>query len=194
MPAPTVGSRHDFGHDLLPAIARRGELYAYSFEDLNRKPEPYWRDIGTLDSYYEASMDLVAVDPVFNLYDRDWPLRTLPRQEPPAKFVFAQETPEGRLGVALDSIVCSGAIVSGGRVERSIVGPGARVNSRARVANSVLMDGVDVGRDARVSNAIVDKWVKIPPGFVVGEDPEVDSCRFRVSPGGVVVISKGTEL
>ncbi len=189
-----VASRHDFGHDILPAFADRGELYAYTFEDLNRKVEPYWRDIGTLDSYYEASMDLVSVDPVFNLYDRDWPLRTRPRQEPPAKFVFAQESPEGRLGVALDSIVCSGAIVSGGRVERSIVGPGARVNSRARVVDSVLMDGVDVGRDARISGAIIDKWVHIPPGFVVGEDPEVDSCRFMVSPSGVVVIPKGTEL
>lgn len=192
--AARAGSRHDFGHDVLPAFAARGELYAYPFEDLNRKPEPYWRDIGTLDSYYAASMDLVAVDPVFNLYDRDWPLRTLPRQEPPAKFVFAQETPEGRLGVALDSIVCSGAIVSGGRVEGSIVGPGARVNSRARVVDSVLMEGVDVGRNARIRNAIVDKWVRIPPGFVVGEDPEVDSCRFTVSPAGIVVIPKGTEL
>lgn len=192
--APNPASRHDFGHDVLPSLAAAGHLFAYPFEDLNRKPEPYWRDIGTLDSYYAASMDLVAVDPVFNLYDQEWPLRSLPRQLPPAKFVFAQETPEGRLGVALDSIVCNGAIISGGRAERSIVGPGARINSRARVADSVLMDGVDIGRDARVARAIIDKWVKIPPGCVIGEDPEEDRRRFTVSPDGVVVIGKGAQL
>jgi glucose-1-phosphate adenylyltransferase len=172
----------------LPALADRGELVAYDFPDLNGKPEPYWRDIGTLDSYFEASMDLVSVDPVFNLYDRNWPLRTLPRQLPPAKFVFSQETPDGRLGVALDSIVCSGVVVSGGRVMRSVIGPGVRVNSRARVVDSVLMDGVDIGRDARVSRAIIDKGVEIPPGAVIGEDPTDDARRFTVSPNGVVVV------
>jgi glucose-1-phosphate adenylyltransferase len=192
--AKTSGTRHDFGHDILPAFAKTGELLAYSFEDLNRKPEPYWRDIGTLDSYYEASMDLVAVNPVFNLYDRDWPLRTLPRQLPPAKFVFGEETPEGRFGIALDSIVCNGAIVSGGRVERSVVGPGVRVNSKARVFDSVLLDGVTIGRDARVTRTIIDKGVQIPAGLVVGEDPDDDARRYLVSPDGVVVIAKGMAL
>jgi glucose-1-phosphate adenylyltransferase len=187
-------SRHDFGHDILPALAGTGQLYAFPFEDLNRKPEPYWRDIGTIDSYYEASMDLVAVDPIFNLYDAEWPLRSQPRQLPPAKFVFAQERPQGRLGIALDSMVCSGAILSGGRVERSIVGPGVRVNSYARVADSVLMDGVDVGRGARLSRVIVDKNVRIPAGLVVGEHPRRDRKRFTVSPGGVVVIPKDADL
>lgn len=192
--ADSADTRHDFGRDILPALAARGELLAFPFEDLNRKPEPYWRDIGTLDSYFEASMDLVSVDPVFNLYDSDWPLRTLPRQLPPAKFVFGQETPQGRFGIALDSIVCSGAVISGGRVERTIVGPGARVNSRARVVDSVLMDGVNVGRDARVSRTIIDKGVQVPDGFVVGEDPDDDARRFLVSPDGVVVIEKGAVL
>jgi glucose-1-phosphate adenylyltransferase len=187
-------SRHDFGHNVLPTLAETGRLYAYPFEDLNRKAEPYWRDIGTLDSYYAASMDLVAVDPVFNLYDREWRLRSQPRQLPPAKFVFAQGMSEGRFGFAADSIVCNGAILSGGRAERSIVGPGVRVHSRARVVDSVLMDNVDVGRDARISRAIVDKWVKITPGCVIGENPDDDRRRFTVSPEGVVVIGKGSTV
>lgn len=187
-------SRHDFGHDILPGLVDSGRLLACPFIDLNRKPEPYWRDIGTLDSYYEASMDLTTVDPVFNLYDPDWPLRTMPRQLPPAKTVFAQQEPGGRLGTALDSLICSGAVLSGGRVERTIVGPEVRVNSWAEVTDSVLMDGVDVGRHARVRRAIVDKRVKIPTGFVIGEDPEEDAKRFTVTESGIVVVAKGTVI
>jgi len=184
------GSRHDFGHDILPALARLGEVYAYPFLDENRKESRYWRDIGTLDAYYEASMDLVAVNPVFNLYDTEWPLRTYARQLPPAKLVFAQEEPGGRLGIALDSLICGGVIISGGRVERSILSPYARVNSYARVQDSVLMDGVDVGRGARVRRAILDKGVRIASGCVIGEDPEADRTRFTVTPKGIVVIPK----
>ncbi len=187
-------SRHDFGHDILPALCEEGRLRAYPFVDENRKETLYWRDIGTLDSYYESSMDLVAVDPVFNLYDKDWPLRTMPRQVPPAKFVFADEGPDARRGVALDSIVCGGAIVSGGQVERSVLSPEVRVNSYARVTESVLMDGVKVGRGARVHRAIVDKGVEIPANAVLGEDPEEDRKRFVVTDSGVVVIPRGTRL
>ncbi len=187
-------SKHDFGYDILPSLVRGGKLHAFPFVDENRKEQLYWRDIGTLDSYYEASMDLVAVDPVFNLYDREWPLRGLPSQLPPAKTVFAQEEPGGRLGIVLDSLVSGGVIVSGGRVERSILGPEVRVNSYAKVADSVLMDGVDVGRHARVRRTIVDKGVRIPPSFVVGEDPEEDRKRFLVTEGGVVVIPRDTHL
>ncbi len=183
-------SRHDFGHDILPHLVSSGQLVAYPFVDENRKQVLYWRDIGTLDSYYEASMDLVAVDPVFNLYDAGWPLRTLPRQLAPAKTVFAQERPGGRLGIVLDSILCGGVIVSGGRVERSILGPEVRVNSWAVVTDSVLMDGVDVGRHARVRRAIVDKGVRIPPGTVIGEDLEQDRRRFTVTDSGLVVIPR----
>ncbi len=187
-------TRHDFGHDILPALTASGEVYAFPFVDENRKETPYWRDIGTLDSYFEASMDLVAVDPVFNLYDASWPLRTLQPQLPPAKTVFAQEEPGGRLGIVLDSLISNGVIVSGGRVERSILSPLVRVNSFARVAECVLMDGVDVGRYARVRRAIVDKGVRIPASAVVGEDLEEDRKRFLVTEGGVIVIPRDTIL
>ncbi len=187
-------TRHDFGHDVLPALVGTGKLFAYPFVDENRKETAYWRDIGTLDAYYEASMDLVAVDPVFNLYDREWPLRTVPLQLPPAKTVFAQEEPGGRIGLLLDSIVSGGVIVSGGRVERSVLGPRVRVNSYARVADSVLMDGVEIGRHARVRRAILDKDVRVPPGLVIGEDPEEDRERYMVTVGGVVVIPRGMQL
>ena len=187
-------SLHDFGHDVLPAMAETGQLYAYPFVDAHRKPEPYWRDIGTIASYYEASMDLVDVHPTFNLYDRDWPLRTMPRQLPPVKTVFAQEGPGGRLGIILDSLVCNGAIVSGGRVERSILSPEVRINSYSSVSDCVLMDGVEIGRYARLRRVIVDKYVKIPPGTVIGEDPEADRKRFSVDESGVTVIAKRTVI
>jgi len=183
-------TRHDFGHNILPGLVGTGEVFAFPFVDENKKSAPYWRDIGTLDSYYEASMDLVAVEPVFNLYDAEWPIRTMARHLPPAKTVFAQEEPGGRLGIVLDSLVSGGVIVSGGRVERSILGPEVRINSYAKVADSVLMDGVDVGRHARLTRAIVDKGVHVPAHFVVGEDPEQDKKRFQVTPGGVVVIPR----
>jgi glucose-1-phosphate adenylyltransferase len=187
-------SRHDFGHNILPGLVESDRVYAFPFVDENRKSTRYWRDIGTLDAYYEASMDLVAVDPVFNLYDKEWPLRTLPHQLPPAKTVFAQEEPGGRIGLVLDSIVSPGVIVSGGRVERSILGPEVRVNSFARVSDSVLMDEVEIGRRAEVRRAIIDKGVRIPPNFSVGIDPDEDSRRFLVTDTGVVVIPKGTQL
>jgi glucose-1-phosphate adenylyltransferase len=189
-----TSSRHDFGHDVLPALVETGLLYAYPFVDENRKPEPYWRDIGTIASYYEASMDLVGVHPTFNLYNRDWPLRTMPRQLPPVKTVFAQEEPGGRLGIILDSLVCNGAIVSGGRVERSILSPEVRINSYSSIKDSVLMDGVEIGRHARLNRVIVDKRVKIPPGTVIGEDPVEDRKRFWVDDSGIVVIPKRTEM
>jgi glucose-1-phosphate adenylyltransferase len=188
-------SKHDFGHDVLPSLIAGGQIYVYPFVDENRNRSLYWRDIGTLDSYYAASMDLVSVAPEFNLYDEHWPVLTLRRQLAPAKTVFAQvERPKGRVGMVLDSIVCGGVIVSGGKVERSILSPEVRVNSFATVEKSVLMDGVDVGREARVSNAIVDKNVCIPPRFVIGEDPEEDRRRFKVTEGGVVVIPRNAEI
>jgi len=187
-------TRHDFGHDILPSLVDTGKLFSYSFLDENKKDTAYWRDIGTLDSYYEASMDLVAVEPVFNLYDKHWPIRTMVQQLPPAKTVFAQEEPGGRLGIVLDSLVSGGAIISGGRVERCVLGPEVRINSYAKVTDSVLMDGVDVGRHARVTKAIIDKGVRIPANFVVGEDPEEDKRRFLVTPAGVVVIPREAHL
>lgn len=187
-------SNHDFGHDVFPALVQGGNrVFAHRFQGAGRGPSVYWKDIGTLDAYYEANMDLVAVTPEFNLYDPEWPIRSVPIQAPPAKFVFAGGE-KGRVGEALDSLVSPGAILSGGRVERSILGPDVRVNSWARVEDSILMDGVQVGRYAVVRRAIVDKGVEIPPGMAIGVDPKVDESRFLVSPSGIVVIPRGEKI
>jgi len=165
----------------------------FRFRDKNRKAVPYWRDVGTLDAYYQANMDLVEVDPVLNLYDHEWPIRTLQPQLPPPKFVFSDEGPRdhARRGEANDSMVCQGCIVSGGYVRRSILSANVRVNSFALVENSILFEGVDVGRHCRIRRAIIDKDVKIPPHTTIGHDPEHDRRRgFQVTEQGVVVIAK----
>jgi glucose-1-phosphate adenylyltransferase len=186
------GSRHDFGHDILPKVIHTHGVQAFPFRDENRKRDAYWRDVGTLDAYYEANMDLVEVDPQLNLYDEQWPIRTYHPAYPPPKFVFAGEGPDARRGEATDSLVCPGAIISGGRVHRSLVGPGVRVNSFARVEESIVFEGVDVGRHAVVRRAIIDKGVRIPPGVSVGVDPEEDAARgLAISPDGVTVVPKG---
>jgi glucose-1-phosphate adenylyltransferase len=187
-------SSHDFGRNIIPQMIDGGmKVFAYRFRDENRKAVPYWRDVGTLDAYYQANMDLVAVEPVLNMYDATWPIRTLQPQLPPPKFVFTGEGPPGqaRRGEALDSIVCPGSIVSGGHVRRSILSPRVRVNSYAMVEDSILLDGVDVGRYCRVRRAIIDKDVRLPPYTVVGYDPEFDRRRgFVVTDQGVVVVPK----
>jgi len=186
-----LDSNHDFGHDILPRLVSAGErVYAYLFWDENRKAAQYWRDVGTLDAYYEASMDLVQVDPVFNLYDPAWPLRTYMPQFPPAKFVFSDE---GRRGTALDSVVSMGCIVSGSIVERSILSPGVRVHSYCHVEDSILMPNATVHRRARIRRAIVDRDVEIPPGAVIGHDADEDRRRHSVSEAGVVVVTPGEE-
>lgn len=190
----TPGSRHDFGRDILPAMTESTRLLAYPFVDENRKTVRYWRDVGTIDAYYEASMDQVAINPLLNVYDRDWPIRTLPRQLPPAKLVFTDSDPNGRIGIALNSLLCGGVIISGGRVEKSILGPTTRVHSYARVNESVLMDGVDVGRYAKVHRAIIDKRVQIAEGCVIGLDRDADRSRFTVSDNGIVVIPRHTRI
>ncbi len=186
-------SRHDFGNDIIPSIIRTNRVYAYPFRDENRKKDFYWRDVGTLDAYYDANLDLVAVDPELNMYDDQWPIRTYQANLPPPKFVFADEH---RRGFALDSIVCPGSIVSGGRVQRSILGPRCRINSYAEVQDSILFAGVNIGRHAKVRRAIIDKGVSIPAGIEIGYDPEVDRARgFTITEAGVTVIAKaeGTE-
>jgi glucose-1-phosphate adenylyltransferase len=184
-------SGHDFGGDIVPGLVAADErVFAYLFWDENKKEAQYWRDVGTLDAYFEASMDLVAVDPVFNLYDPEWPLRTYQPQLPPAKFVFDQD---GRRGVATDSIVSMGCIVSGGEVRRSILCPDVRVHSYSQVEDSILLPGSVVGRHARVRHAIVDRGVELPRGAVVGYDPAEDRRRHTVSEGGVVVVTPGEE-
>jgi len=180
-------SSHDFGKDIIPRMAReQRRVFAYKFEDENKKEAKYWRDVGTLDSYWEANMDLVAVDPQFNLYDQEWPLRTYVPMLPPAKFVFAEIG--NRYGAALDSIVSPGCIISGGVVDRSVLSPAVRVNSYARVEESILLDGVNIGRHCRIRRAIIEKNVSVPEGTVLGYNLEEDSRRFRVTDMGVVVV------
>lgn len=182
------GSRHDFGGDVIPAIIDTNRVFAYPFMDENRKREAYWRDVGTLDAYYEANMDLVSVDPQLNMYDDQWPIRTYQPNLPPAKFVFAGGQ---RRGHAVDSIVCPGTIVSGGRVERSILSSGVRVNSFAVIEDSILFANVDVGRHAKIRRAIVEKNVSIPPGVEIGYDADLDRSRgFNVTAYGITIIAK----
>ena len=187
-------THHDFGRDIIPAMIHRARVFAYNFKDENKKEPKYWKDVGTIDAYFEANMDLVAPDPKFDLYDRDWPIRTYQGQYPPAKTVFAQEYPRGRLGICLDSIVSGGCIISGGRVQNCVISPQVRVNSYAEVRESVLMEGVEVGRYCKIKRAIIDKGVKIPQGTEIGYDPEEDQRMFFMSEGGIVVIPKGMEF
>ena len=185
--AADPNSSHDFGKDVIPKWLSRARVIAYDFRDLNGKTARYWRDVGTLDAYYEANMDLVSVVPEFNLYDKRWPIRTRLVQEPPAKFVFAQEG--RRMGVAMDSIVSPGCIVSGGRVVRSILSPGVRVNSYCEVENSILMPNCEIGRYTRIRRAIIDAGVSIPESSVIGFNPEDDRRKgYTVTESGIVVV------
>jgi len=182
------GSSHDFARDVIPRNLGKARVVAYDFRDINDKPMPYWRDVGTLDAYYEANMDLVDVVPEFNLYDQRWPIRTKATQQPPAKFVFAQEG--RRMGVAVDSIVSSGCIVSGGRVLHSVLSPGVRVNSYCEVEYSILMPNAEIGRYSRISRAIINTGVKVPESSVIGFDPEADRAKgYHVTEGGIAVVA-----
>ncbi len=185
--AADPSSSHDFGKDVINRMVGRDRVYAFPFERGNRNPTPYWRDVGTLDAYWEAHMDLVAITPLFDLYDRSWPIHTYHEPWPPAKTVHEEP---GRTGRAVSSLLSPGAIVSGSLVVRSVLSPGVRVNSYAEVEESVLLTGVDVGRGARVRRAVVDKGVRIPPGEAIGYDLERDRARFTVTERGIVVIPK----
>ena len=186
--AQNPDSSHDFGRDVIPECIAKARTIAYDFHDINADQVLYWRDVGTLDAYYEANMDLVDVTPVFNLYDQRWPIRTKATQQPPAKFVFAQEG--RRMGVAVDSIVSSGCIVSGGRVLRSVLSAGVRVNSYCEVEYSILMPGVEIGRNSRVRRAIINTGVKLPESTMIGFDPASDRERgFHVTDCGITVVA-----
>ena len=191
--AARESSRHDLGGDIIPALVEQGGAHVYDFSQnvvpgASDREQGYWRDVGTLDAFHEAHMDLISVDPEFNLYNREWPISTWVEPLPPAKFVFADAD---RKGHALDSMVCPGVVVSGGEVRRSVLSPEVHVHSYSEVEGSVLFPGVEVGRGAVVRNAIVDKHVRIAPGAKIGVDPDADRERFTVSPNGIVVIGKG---
>jgi glucose-1-phosphate adenylyltransferase len=183
---------HDFGKDVIPKLVASDEkVFAYLFWDENKKESKYWRDVGTLDAYYEANMDLISVNPVFNLYDPDWPLRTYQPQFPPAKFVLSEE---GRTGQALDSIVSMGCIISGSSVRRSILSPGVRVHSYCEIEDSILLPNTTVNRNAKVRRAIIDRDVELPKGARVGYDSAEDRRRHTVSEAGVVVVTPGEDI
>ncbi len=180
-------SSHDFGHDVIPKCIHKANVCAYDFRDLNRKTVRYWRDVGTIDAYYEANMDLVSVVPEFNLYDESWPVRTRLVQQPPAKFVFAQEG--RRMGVALDSIVSAGCIISGARVSHSVLSPGVRVNSYCEIDGSILLSNCKIGRSSRIRRAIIPPNFVVPENSVIGYDLDSDRAKgYTVSDSGVVAV------
>jgi glucose-1-phosphate adenylyltransferase len=189
-------SKNDLGGDIIPAMVKAGQAHVYDFNS-NEVPgatdrdRAYWRDVGTLDSYYDAHTDLVSIHPVFNLYNREWPIFTSLPQMPPAKFVFEEG---GRAGRALNSLVSPGAIVSGALVRGSVISPGVYIDSHALVEDSVLMHDVRVGEGAVVRRAILDKHVTVPPGARIGVDPAEDARRFTMSPGGIAVVGKGGKI
>jgi glucose-1-phosphate adenylyltransferase len=184
-------SSHDFGHDILPRMVDEYRVYSYNFIDENKKEALYWRDVGTLEAFYEANMDLVAVSPVFNLYDSSWPIRTHQRQYPPAKFVFSDPN---RTGTAVDSIVSSGCILSGGAVRNSVLSPDVRVNSYCEVDDSIIFSHVNIGRHCRIRRAIIDRDVHIPEGTIIGYDTEADRQRYFVTESGITVVTRDYSL
>jgi glucose-1-phosphate adenylyltransferase len=196
--AKTEGSAHDFGKSILGNLHERARVFAYDFltntvPGQGERERGYWRDVGTLDAYYQANMDLVAVEPIFNLYNSEWPIATASSSLPPAKFVFADEK-TNRVGAATDSLVSEGCIISGATVTRSVLSPRVRVNSWAEVSGAILMENVEIGRHSVVRRAIIDKNVVIPPNTTIGVDPVADRKRFPVTESGIVVIPKGMRV
>lgn len=189
--AEDANSKHDFGHNILPRMVDDYKVMSYNFIDENKKEALYWRDVGTLEAFYDANMDLAAVSPVFNLYDLAWPIRTHQRQYPPAKFVFAERD---RMGTALDSVVSMGCVISGGIVKNSVLSPDVRVNSYAEVDDSIVFSHVNIGRHCRIRKAIIDRDVHIPEGTVIGYDTEADRQKYFVTESGITVVTRDYSL
>jgi glucose-1-phosphate adenylyltransferase len=189
--AENPDSKHDFGHDILPSLLGKKKMMAYSFVDENKQQALYWRDVGTLDAYYDANMDLCSVSPIFNLYDKSWPIRTRVRQYPPAKFVFGEP---GRSGMAVNSIITAGVIISGASVANSVLSQDVRVNSYSNVDASIIFSHVNIGRHCRIRRAIIDRDVHIPEGTVIGYDPVEDKRHYFVTPSGLTIVTRDASL
>lgn len=187
-------TRHDFGRDIIPSMIKDDKLFAFIFNDKNNKEVKYWRDIGTLDAYWDANMDLVQIDPIFNLYDKSWPIRTYHEQFPPAKVVFSESFPGGRCGMFLNSLVSNGSIISNSHVERSIISSDVRIENHSEIYDTILMEGVRIGRNVKIRNAIIDKLVKVPDGMKIGYNLEEDAKQFTVTEKGIVVAHKEMPL
>ena len=184
-------STHDFGKDIIPSMIGRDRIFAFDFRQGDQGGTGYWRDVGTIDAYFEANMDLISVSPQLNLYDPQWPIFTYQSPYPPAKTVLEEE---GRMGTAINSIISNGCIISGGSVKRSVLSPKVMVHSYAEVEDSILLEGVDIGRHAKIRKAIIDKDVQIPPGMEIGYHLDEDAKRFTVTGPGIVVVPKGIRL
>ena len=184
--ADNTYSSHDFGHDIIPAIIGQYRVFAYPFRDVQSGRQAYWRDVGTVDAFWKANLELIGITPELNLYDMDWPIWTYQEHMPPAKFVFDDED---RRGMAVDSMVSGGCVISGASVSHSLLFSNVKVNSYAQLQHAVVLPDVDIGRHCRISNAVIDKGCQVPAGTVIGEDPEQDAERFYVTPGGIVLVT-----
>ena len=185
---------HDFGRSIIPSLINKDRVFAFMFNDKNNKTIKYWRDIGTLDAYWEANMDLVQIDPIFNLYDRGWPIRTYHEQLPPAKTVFSESFPGGRCGRVLDSLISNGCIISGAHVERSVLSPDVRIDNYSEIYDSILMEGVSIGKNVKIRKAIIDKSVSIHDGKRIGYNLEEDATQLAVTEKGIVIAHKEMHL
>jgi glucose-1-phosphate adenylyltransferase len=184
-------STHDFGRDIIPSMIEKDQVFAFDFRQGDQGGVGYWRDVGTIDAYFEANMDLVSVTPQLNLYDSQWPILTYQSPNPPAKTVWAEDA---RVGTALNSIISNGCIISGGSVKRSILSPRVTIHSHAEIEDCILLEGVDVGRYAKIRRTIIDKEVQIPQGMEIGYNLDEDARRFTVTGSGIVVVPKGIRL
>ena len=184
--ADSTYSTHDFGHDIIPLLIKKYRVHSYPFRDSHHGQAAYWRDVGTIDSFWQANLELIGVLPELNLYDDDWPIWTYQEQLPPAKFIFDDDD---RRGMALDSMVSGGCLISGATVRHSLLFSDVRVNSHAVLQDVVVLPNVKIGRHCRITKVVIDKWCELPEGMVIGEDPKHDAERFYVSPGGVVLVT-----
>lgn len=187
-------SSHDFGKNVIPSMIHEGRVFAYIFNDKNNKAVKYWRDIGTLDAYWDANMDLIQIEPIFNLYDKSWPIRTYHEQFPPAKTVFSELFPGGKCGMVLNSLVSNGCIISGARVERSVISPNVRIENHSEVFDSIVMEGVSIGKNVKIRNTIIDKLVTVPDGKQIGYNQEEDAKLFTITERGIIVVPKELPL